>query len=155
MSPTMVFRKKDGSSGGSFDEKSSSNHDEKGWGDLILVLGGSGGPKIITAVVQVFLNVCFLGVPLFDAVTKPRVHDQLVYHDSVVTTTEKSVLGGGNGNGPTLEVPQRTKNSLLKRSHRLLDIDYTGCVQAIFVDHETNTLSAVSDIRKGGSPAGY
>ena len=146
MSPMMVFRKKDGAGRSSFSD---------GWGNLILILGGSGGPKIITAVVQVFLNVCFLGMPLFDAVAKPRVHDQLVYHDSVVTTTERAPLGGDNGNGPILEVPQRTKDALLKRSHMLLDINYAGTVQAIFVDHETDTLSAVSDIRKGGSPAGY
>ena len=124
---------------------------DNGWGDLVLTVGGSGGPKIITAVLQVLLNVCFLGMPLFDAMARPRVHDQLVYHDSVVTTTEKSTLE----QGPTLEVSERTKNALILRGHHLLDIDYTGCVQAISVDLDTKNLTAVSDIRKGGKPAGF
>ena len=53
-------------------------------------------------------------------------------------------------------VDQRTKDALLSRGHdSLLDIDYAGTVQAVAVDLESNTLSAVSDIRKGGKPAGY
>ncbi|KAG7349208.1 gamma-glutamyltransferase 1 [Nitzschia inconspicua] len=141
MSPTMVFRRQEGKYAA----------ETMGWGDLVLTLGGSGGPKIITAVLQVLLNVCFLGMPLFEAMARPRVHDQLVYHDAVVTGTEKDVLE----QGPTLAVSQRTKGSLIQRGHSLLDIDYTGCVQAVSVDLDTKTLSAVSDIRKGGSPAGY
>jgi gamma-glutamyltranspeptidase / glutathione hydrolase len=137
----MVFRRQEG--------KYAS--ETNGWGDLVLTLGGSGGPKIITAVLQVFLNVCFLGMPLFDSMARPRIHDQLVYHDAIVSGTEKDVLE----QGPTLQVSQRTKDALLQRGHNLLDIDYTGCVQAIAVDLDTRTLTAVSDIRKGGSPAGY
>jgi gamma-glutamyltranspeptidase len=139
MSPTMVFRKVEGASGDDI-------------GKLALVVGGSGGPKIITSVLQVFINFCMLGMPLFDSVARPRVHEQLVYHDAAVTTTEKAFLDQGS----LIEVPQRTKDALLKRGHEsLLEIDYTGCVQAVAVDLDTNTLSAVSDIRKGGRPAGY
>ncbi|KAL3909328.1 MAG: hypothetical protein SGARI_002655, partial [Bacillariaceae sp.] len=85
------------------------------------------------------------------SIAKPRLHDQLIYHDALVTGTEIDVLE----EGPTLEVGQRTKDALLKRGHSLIDIDYTGCVQAIAVDIDNKTLTAVSDIRKGGSPAGY
>ncbi len=137
----MVFRRQEGKY----------SADSEGWGDLILTLGGSGGPKIITAVLQVLLNVCFLGKPLFESMARPRVHDQLVYHDSLVTGTEKATLT----QGPILEVSQRTKDALTQRGHELLEIDYTGCVQAIAVDLESQTLTAVCDIRKGGSPAGY
>lgn len=139
MSPTMIFRKREGSSDDEF-------------GKLELVVGGSGGPKIITAVLQVILNYCFLGMDLFGSVARARVHDQLLYHDGAVTTTELSHLE----QGPTIMVPQRTKDALLARGHdNLLDIDYAGTVQAVAVDLESNTLSAVSDIRKGGIPAGY
>ena len=149
MSPTIVLRKNNVAS----DRVASSGNR---WGDLVLILGGSGGPKIITAVVQLFLNVCLLGMALSDAIAKPRIHDQLVYHDAKVTTTEKVTLHiSPSQPGLTLEVSRRTKDALLKRGHNLLDIDYTGCVQAILVDQETNTLSAVSDMRKGGTPAGY
>ena len=146
MSPTMVLRKRHG------EDTQSKNR----WGDLVLVWGGSGGPKIISSVTQVFLNVLFRGMSLFDAVTNPRVHDQLLYHESIVTTTEKAMLEGiGAIPGPILEVQESITNGLLERHHRLLEIDYTGCVQAILVNHDTNTLSAVSDLRKDGSPAGY
>jgi gamma-glutamyltranspeptidase len=137
----MVFRRQEGKYAA----------ETNGWGDLVLTLGGSGGPKIITAVLQVMLNFCFLGMPLFDSMARPRLHDQLVYHDAVVSGTEKDVLE----QGPILQVSQRTKDALIQRGHSLLDIDYTGCVQAIAVDLDTRTLTAVSDIRKGGSPAGY
>lgn len=137
----MVFRKQEGRYYSETD----------GWGELVLTLGGSGGPKIIAAVLQVLLNVCIFGMPPFESMAAPRLHDQLVYHDALVTGTEKDVLQ----EGPTLEVSQRTKDALMKRGHSLIDIDYTGCVQAIAVDIDNKTLSAVSDIRKGGSPAGY
>jgi gamma-glutamyltranspeptidase len=139
MSPTMVFRREDAA-------------DEDDWGKLMLVVGGSGGPKIITSVLQVLINYCLLGMPLFESVARPRVHEQLVYHESATTTTEKALLD----QGPLIAVSERTKNALLSRGHAsLLDVDYAGTVQAIAVDLETNTLSAVSDIRKGGTPAGY
>ena len=131
------------------DDKDSSSK----WGDLVLVWGGSGGPKIISSVLQVCVNILFRKMSLFDAVTSPRIHDQLVYHGSVVTTTEHMKLDGDNG--PTIEVAANIKHGLKERHHRLLDIDYTGCVQAIYVDHESETLTAVSDMRKDGSPSGY
>eukprot|EP00980_Cylindrotheca_fusiformis_P004801 scaffold1028_cov135-Cylindrotheca_fusiformis.AAC.11 len=139
MSPTMVFRK-------------INSEPDDNLGKLALVVGGSGGPKIITSTLQVFINYCLLGMPLFEAVVRPRVHEQLLYHDVAVTTTEKSKLE----QGPLIEVPQRTKTALLNRGHsQLLEIDYAGTVQAIGIDMETSLLSAVSDVRKGGTPSGY
>jgi gamma-glutamyltranspeptidase len=62
MSPTMIFRT-----------------DPKGsFGSLVLVLGASGGPKIITAVAQIFINHIIFGMPLFEATVHARVHDQLI-----------------------------------------------------------------------------
>lgn len=139
MSPTMVFR--------TTDSESSSNT----VGDLILIIGASGGPKIITAVLQVIINHLMMGMPLFDSMAYPRLHDQLIYHGSAVTTTERAVLL----QGPTLMVAGRTKDALVRRGHALLDVDYAGTVQAISIDLETNELSAVCDLRKGGRPDGY
>ena len=139
MSPAFVFKKTEGT-------------ENTDLGQLTLVVGGSGGPKIITSVLQVIINYCMLGMSLFDAVARPRIHDQLIYHGAAVTTTEKDKLA----QGPLLEVSKITKDALLKRGHKtLLEIDYAGTVQAVSVDLETNTLSAVSDIRKGGKPAGF
>ena len=139
MSPTIVFRKTQGQR-------------KDALGELALVVGGSGGPKIITSVLQVIISHLLMGMPLFESIARPRVHDQLIYHGAAVTATEKSTLEGGQ----LVEVPDRTKEALLQRGREsLLDIDYAGTVQAVAIDLETNLLSAASDIRKGGRPAGY
>jgi gamma-glutamyltranspeptidase len=121
-------------------------------GDLFMSIGASGGPKIITSVVQVFINHALLGMPLFEAMAHPRIHDQLLYHGSDVTCFEKCALDGG---GPTIVVSNVTQAALAKRDHVLLGVDYAGTVQAVAVDLESQTMSAVSDIRKGGVPSGY
>jgi gamma-glutamyltranspeptidase len=135
MSPTMVFWSAEAGT----------------LGPLILVLGASGGPKIISAVVQIFANMMLLGMPLFESIIHPRFHDQLIYHDAAVATVEDTVLE----QGPSINVTQRTRNALLSRGHALLDVDYEGTVQAIAIDLETKELTAACDVRKGGSPAGY
>lgn len=138
MSPTMVFRRKETSKPNSL-------------GKLILVLGASGGPKIISAVFQVMANVILRGMPLYEAMVHPRVHDQLIYHGAAVTTTENTVLE----QGPAIRVSNRTRDALTSRGHRLLDVTYEGTVQAITVDLDTDERTAACDVRKGGSPAGY
>jgi len=137
MSPTLVFR-----------ESEDDDEDDQ----LILALGASGGPKIITAVTQVMLNHIILGMPLLESVVHPRLHDQLIYHNAAVTATEKVELVDS---GLTIDVSQRTRDALTKRGHALLDVDYMGTVQAVSIDTETGRLSAACDPRKGGSPAGF
>lgn len=136
MSPTLFFKK---------------NEEESSLGDLFMAIGASGGPKIITSVVQVFINHALLGMPLFESMAHPRIHDQLLYHEAAVTCFETDVLDGGQ----IIQVSNRTRTALASRGHKLLSVDYAGTVQAVAVDLETKTMSAVSDIRKGGTPAGY
>lgn len=123
MSPTMMFRRSDAKPEGSL-------------GELVLALGASGGPKIITAVVQVIINHVLLGMSLFAATAHPRVHDQLIYHGAAVTTVEKSTLETGE----TITLKDRTIMALKSRNHDVLDIDYMGTVQSISVDLETRSL---------------
>ncbi|KAL3803067.1 hypothetical protein ACHAW5_009477 [Stephanodiscus triporus] len=144
MSPTMVFR--DGSGG--VDPAKAPFED---LGDLVLSLGASGGPKIISAVLQTMLNYAFVGMPLFESVSSPRIHDQLLYHGAAGTNVEQSTLP----QGPAIELSSRTRSALKKRGHDLVDTNYLGAVQAVAVDLETGSLTAVSDIRKQGMPAGY
>lgn len=139
MSPTMVFRHDENPDSG--------NHP----GKLVLSLGASGGPKIITAVLQTILNSAFVGVPLYEAVTAPRVHDQLLYHGAAGTNIEEDTLP----QGPTLRLSARSRGALEGRGHAVIPSDFLGTVQAVAVDLETETLSAVSDVRKQGMPAGY
>ncbi len=47
-----------------------------GDGKVLMLVGGRGGPRIITAVVQAIVNVIDHGMSLADAVGAPRIHDQ-------------------------------------------------------------------------------
>lgn len=138
MSPTLVFRH----------EKDSTSD----LGEFFMALGASGGPKIITSVLQTFLNYARGGMSLFDAITFPRLHDQLLYHESATTLFEKTNVSSVDYR---LEVPEVIKRGLKTRGHRLDAVGYTGCVQAVAMDRKSGKLVAVSDIRKGGKPAGY
>jgi gamma-glutamyltranspeptidase len=140
MSPTLVFQK-----------TSSTMNTPDVLDELVLVIGASGGPKIITSVLQVLLRVIMIGRPLYDAVVHPRLHDQLIYNGGAVTAAEKAPLL----QGPVIDLSQRTRDALLRRNHTLLDVDYMGAVQAVAIDAETGLLTAASDVRKGGTPAGY
>lgn len=122
-------------------------------GAFFMSIGASGGPKIITSVLQTFLNYARGGMNLFDAVTFPRLHDQLLYHESATTLFEKSNVSNVDYR---LEVPEVIKRGLKTRGHRINAIGYTGCVQAVAADRRTGKLVAVSDVRKAsGKPAGY
>ena len=45
-------------------------------GDLLLVVGSRGGPRIITSVAQVILNVIDHHLSLDEAMSEPRIHHQ-------------------------------------------------------------------------------
>eukprot|EP00581_Thalassiosira_minuscula_P017721 CAMPEP_0183722004 /NCGR_PEP_ID=MMETSP0737-20130205/14094_1 /TAXON_ID=385413 /ORGANISM="Thalassiosira miniscula, Strain CCMP1093" /LENGTH=310 /DNA_ID=CAMNT_0025952089 /DNA_START=1 /DNA_END=933 /DNA_ORIENTATION=+ len=141
MSPTMVFRevKHDGPTENNY------------LGQLVLSIGASGGPKIITAILQTILNYAFVGMPLYESISAPRIHNQLLYHGAAGTNIEEDPLP----QGPTIQLSERSRLALERRGHNLITSDYLGTVQAVSVDSETGSLSAVADIRKQGMPAGY
>ncbi|KAK7125489.1 hypothetical protein R3I93_020993 [Phoxinus phoxinus] len=103
-----------------------------------MVVGGSGGTKITTAVAQVILNALFFQYDLKKAIEDPRIHNQL----SPNTTQgepdfDKAVLEG-----------------LAQKNHVTEVLKSTGAVvQAVVRD--SAGLSAESDPRKGGYAAGY
>ncbi|ORX72089.1 hypothetical protein DL89DRAFT_265746 [Linderina pennispora] len=49
-------------------------------GDVELVVGGSGGSRILTSVLQVIVNVFDFGMRLDNAIDTPRLHHQLLPH---------------------------------------------------------------------------
>jgi gamma-glutamyltranspeptidase/glutathione hydrolase len=102
-----------------------------------LLLGASGGPRIITSVLNVLLGVTDFEMSLEEAMQRPRPHHQwnpdLVYFD-------------------TLPPPADIAKGLTRRGHKLADKKRTGVVQAI-VRTEDGWIAA-SDPRKGGEPAG-
>ncbi|XP_045559023.1 glutathione hydrolase 1 proenzyme isoform X2 [Salmo salar] len=104
-----------------------------------MVVGASGGTKIITATALVILNTLFFDYDLKKAVTLPRIHNQLKPNTTVAEDDfEKSVLDG-------LE----KKNHVRTRPLYMND----SVVQAVVRQGEW--LCAESDHRKGGYPAGY
>jgi gamma-glutamyltranspeptidase/glutathione hydrolase len=106
-------------------------------GEPLLLVGASGGPRIISASLNVLVDVVDRDAPLRQAMTAPRVHHQWqpdrVYFDR--------------------QPPGRLADLLTHRGHKLTDERKTGMVQAIRLDGDR--LVGASDPRKGGKPAGY
>ena len=116
---------------------------------VVAVAGASGGPRIITAVAQVLLNVLARGMSPLDAVVAPRVHHQLVPN---VVFAES--LDGTVGDGAPRRVDAATAAALRKRGHVVeFSSEKTAVAQLIVVDGDTDAVHAVSDARKGGAPA--
>ncbi|MCH7995951.1 MAG: gamma-glutamyltransferase [Planctomycetes bacterium] len=106
-------------------------------GSPYLLAGASGGPRIISSVLNVMLGVLDRGLSLDEAVSAYRPHHQwqpdLVYFDTAP--------------------PPEVATALIERGHRIAEKRKTGIVQAIM--RTDAGWVGVSDPRKGGVPAGY
>ena len=109
-------------------------------GKVVLVLGSPGGPKIITSVLQVILNVLDFGMGVSEAVAAPRVHHQWK-PDSLFV--ERYGFG------------KDVLENLTSRGHSLAERGPWSSVQAIFVDPATNYRFGAADKRLEGSAAGH
>jgi gamma-glutamyltranspeptidase/glutathione hydrolase len=107
-------------------------------GKPFMALGASGGPRIITSVVQVLLNVIEEGVPLASAVAGPRLHHQ--WRPNVVYTWG-------------FEQQDVVVRSLKTIGHAIETHGGESAVQALMIADDR--LIGASDPRKGGRPAGY
>ncbi|PAN32274.1 hypothetical protein PAHAL_5G474800 [Panicum hallii] len=126
-------------------------------GQLAGVVGGSGGTNIIATVLQVFLNHFVVGMDPLAAVQQPRVYHKLI--PNVVTYEDETVVSG-----EVIALSDRAKAFLEQRGHRLRSTGSGAVCQ--FIVHELATpaasgggvfrgrLTAVSDPRKDGRPAG-
>jgi len=105
-------------------------------GRVHMVVGASGGPAIITGVLQAITGVVDFGRDASTAVAAPRIHHQWIPN--------------------TLHLepgfPPESASGLLARGHTLSEKPKRSVVQAIVVRGEN--LEAASDPRKGGAPAG-
>jgi gamma-glutamyltranspeptidase/glutathione hydrolase len=101
-----------------------------------LVVGGSGGPLIISGVVQTVLGVVALGEDVRTAVDAPRIHDQ--------------------GTPPALAVedgvPPAARARLEAIGHRLRPLPALGAIAAVGVD-AAGRPAAAGDRRKDGGQA--
>jgi gamma-glutamyltranspeptidase / glutathione hydrolase len=107
-------------------------------GELFLITGTPGGPRIITMVYHVISNVIDHRMTLPDAVAAPRMHHQAL-PDSVQVEEE--------GFSPA------TLDSLRARGHGIAERGYWGDVEAII--RTPKGWQGVSDPRRGGGGAGY
>jgi gamma-glutamyltranspeptidase/glutathione hydrolase/leukotriene-C4 hydrolase len=116
-------------------------------GEIYLIVGASGGSRIITGTLQTFLNVVDYKQGLWTAVSRPRIHHQLLPTD---VYTEAGFA-------------QAVIQGLAQRGHQIGRKDEIAVVQAVLVETKqaadettaTRVLHAVSDPRKHGRPAGY
>jgi gamma-glutamyltranspeptidase/glutathione hydrolase len=107
-------------------------------GQLYLVTGTPGGPRIITIVYHTISNVIDHRMPLPQAVTAPRMHHQAL-PDSI------RVEDGG--------FTRTTLDSLRARGHAISEGGHWGDVEAII--RTADGWQGVSDPRRGGGGAGY
>jgi gamma-glutamyltranspeptidase/glutathione hydrolase len=108
-----------------------------GQGRVVLSVGASGGPTIITGVLQALLNVVVWGMSPADAVAAPRIHHQWVPR---VLSIEPSF-------------PEATRAALEARGHALKVVPSMTSVQAVQVVAPGDVRGGC-DPRKGGRPAG-
>lgn len=106
-------------------------------GEPVLLIGASGGPKIISSVLGVLLGVTDFGMTLSESMAAVRVHHQWRPNEIVFDREPPSVLA----------------NALTARGHTLSTRRKTGTIQAIALS--ASQLIGGSDPNKGGTPAGY
>ncbi|PKU71465.1 glutathione hydrolase 1-like [Dendrobium catenatum] len=128
-------------------------------GQLKAVVGASGGSMIIAGTTEVFLNYFAKGMDPLSSVMSPRLYHQLI--PNVVQYENWTTVSGGH-----FEVPAATRQALQKKGHVLEPLAGGTICQFIVhnieksksIAHERvqfGSLTAVSDPRKGGLPAGY
>ncbi|XP_065113719.1 glutathione hydrolase 1 proenzyme [Paramisgurnus dabryanus] len=103
-----------------------------------MVVGGSGGTRITTAVAQVILNSLFFDYDLEKSVVEPRIHNQL---------SPNTTQGEPDFNKAVLE-------GLAQKNHFTEVLKSTVSVVQAIVRY-SDGLRAKSDPRKGGYAAGY
>ena len=101
-----------------------------------MVVGGSGGPTIITGVTQVTLEALDLRMSTADAVRAPRIHEQA---QPPTVFVEKSL-------------PATAASSLIKMGYPIKVIPDLGAVSAIRI--RPGELDGAFDPRKGGAAVG-
>ena len=104
-------------------------------GAVVMAVGGSGGPYIISSTLQALSNVIDFGMDPEEAVSAPRMHHQWV----------PEVLRVDQG------IPADVQANLIARGHTVEVKEFYSAVQMALVDGDHFT--GACDPRKGGEPA--
>ena len=108
---------------------------------VLMVLGSPGGPRIITATLQVILNVIDYKMNIQQAVDSPRFHHQWLPDE---TNLEPQVFSGN------------TMKKLKAMGYHLVTGQPWGAVEAIQIDPVTKNIDGANDMRRpAGSAIGY
>jgi gamma-glutamyltranspeptidase/glutathione hydrolase len=118
-------------------------------GKVILVTGSPGGSRIISATLQVLLNVLAYNMSLPEAMFAPRIHHQWFPDDLLVEAKKDSQ-------------PEGLVEALRQLGHKVTVVEDTGDgrtpfgnVQALHVDVSSGVITGVSDPRGEGRPRGF
>jgi gamma-glutamyltranspeptidase/glutathione hydrolase len=103
------------------------------------ILGSPGGPRIITTVLQVLLNVIEFGMDIQEAVDYPRVHHQ--WKPDVIFVEP--------------EIPADVIEKLIAKGHEVSQGGHWSSAQCIWIDEATGLITGGSDSRTEGAAAGY
>jgi gamma-glutamyltranspeptidase/glutathione hydrolase len=107
-------------------------------GDQVkLVVGGAGGPTIISATLQVLLNVLDQKMDAQEASAAPRIHHQ--WKPTVLSLED--------------DIPRDVIDALEKRGHKTQTRGHIALVNVAV--RTKDGLEAASEFRGGGAPAGY
>jgi gamma-glutamyltranspeptidase/glutathione hydrolase len=130
-------------------------------GQVTLVAGGSGGPRIITAVLQTLLNVMLFDMTATEAVSRPRVHHQwrpnVLQVEPAMDPENAAQMGSDMGDVQRamreFPISNARKRQLTAWGHMWGVMSDYGVVQLIRRAADGG-YDAASDPRKGGRPAG-
>jgi gamma-glutamyltranspeptidase / glutathione hydrolase len=106
-------------------------------GTPVMTTGGSGGPTIISGVLQVTLNILAFHLDAASAVNEPRIHEQAAPDVVIVEQA----------------MPAATRDALAQMGYKLKVVPELGAVGAITI--APANLRGAADPRKGGGAVGY
>ncbi|MDI6766015.1 MAG: gamma-glutamyltransferase [Bacteroidota bacterium] len=110
-------------------------------GKPIMILGARGGSRIITAVLQIVINVIDYGMNIRDAVNFPRFHHQWLPDELIY---EKYSL------------PDDVLQNLRTKGHTVKEVkSKIGALEVIFIDQNTGWIYGAPDQREGGTAVGF
>jgi len=109
-------------------------------------VGGSGGPTIVTSVLQVILGLMDRGEPVRQLMDRPRLHHQLI----------PNVVRVEPGYNESIIAALTERGHVVSQIVGLLaDGQALGVVQLVVRDEFTGTIQAASDVRKGGFASAF